>query len=317
MEIDGYLFLADTVAKLHRYLRVHGWFHHDTDSLTGIRLDQVGLHGSEVRLGFDHGGVMQSLGPGKGFCIEVLMTGDDFPEDGLIVFETSEGRELRINLVDLARDREQRYSGSSCFREFRDEIARRPACKLLDVGGRDRSLVGERKEFAGADLTVLDVIEQEGVHVVGDAHRMSDFFEAESFDFIHSRSVFEHLLMPWKVVLEMNRVLKPGGLVFISTHQTIGLHDRPWDFLRFSGDAWPAFFNAKTGFEIVNTSEEREQFIIPWIWHAGKKGAENSVGYESVSVMARKTGPAELEWPVSTETVIETAYPDVPDGNAG
>lgn len=316
MQVDGYLFLVDTVAKLHRYLRIHGWFHHDTDRLTGLRLEGAALRGHDVQIGFDHGGVSGTLGPGKGFCLEVLMCEDAFPEDALAVFSTRDGRELRIRLLDLARDRENRMQGSQNFRDFRDAIAMRPGSRLLDVGGRDRSRVGERKEFSGAAVTVLDVLAQDGVDIVGDAHAMSDFIAPESYDFIHSRSVFEHLLMPWKVVLEMNRALKPGGLVFVSTHQTIGLHDRPWDFLRFSVDSWPAFFNAKTGFEILNSNEEREQFIVPWIWHPGKKGAEYSVGFESVSVLARKTGPAQLDWAVTTEEVIATAYPDVADGLA-
>jgi hypothetical protein len=121
--------------------------------------------------------------------------------------------------------------------------------------------------------------------------------------------------MPWKAVLEINRVMKTGGYVHITTHQTIGLHDQPWDFLRFSKDAWPAFFNAKTGFEIIDSFEEIPQYIIPWLWTRDKKYAEGSVGFEASGVLARKTGPARLAWPVQVGEIVQTEYPDVPDGN--
>jgi hypothetical protein len=33
-----------------------------------------------------------------------------------------------------------------------------------------------------------------------------------------------------KVALEMNRIMKTGGLVMLATHQTWPLHEVPWDF---------------------------------------------------------------------------------------
>ncbi|WP_373690468.1 methyltransferase domain-containing protein [Sphingobium sp. DEHP117] len=72
----------------------------------------------------------------------------------------------------------------------------------------------------------------------GQSLKCYQFFEASSFDAVYSVSVFEHLLMPWKVALEMNRVLRMGGIAYIHTHQTLGLHDMPWDFWRFSDTSW-------------------------------------------------------------------------------
>jgi len=315
MEIDGHLFLVDTVAKMHRYLRVSGWFHHENSNLVGIELKDIDCHSADIRTGFDHGGVLPDLGPGKGFSVEILLREDEFPENGKLVFKTSIDARLTIKLIDLIADRQRRGGGNETFRTFRDRVALAPGSRLLDVGGRDRSKVGDRQEFPGAKMTVIDVLPGPRVDVVGDAHEMSWLFPTDHFDFIHSRSVFEHLLMPWKVALEINKILKPGGLVFISTHQTIGLHDQPWDFLRFSKDAWPGFFNKETGFEILAAYEELPQFIIPWLWSEGKRFTEGSVGFEASGVLARKIGPSHLQWPVKTADVIDTAYPNVPDGN--
>jgi SAM-dependent methyltransferase len=49
-----------------------------------------------------------------------------------------------------------------------------------------------------------------------DAERMS--FEDASFDFVYSRSVFEHLERPHRVLYEIQRVLKPGGVAHIGLH---------------------------------------------------------------------------------------------------
>lgn len=53
-------------------------------------------------------------------------------------------------------------------------------------------------------------------------------FDAESFDYIYSRAVFEHLSDPRGVLREIRRILKPGGAVVIFFHlytSDTGCHD--------------------------------------------------------------------------------------------
>jgi SAM-dependent methyltransferase len=156
---------------------------------------------------------------------------------------------------------------------------------------------------------VLDVVEGSNVDVVGDAHYLSRYFEENTFDFLMSVAVFEHLLMPWKVAIEMGKVLKPGGLAMIFTHQTIGLHDFPWDFFRFSKYAWPAIFNKHTGFEIIETEMDAPSFILPHIFHQGKINAEGAAGLEASIVVVRKIAEPSIEWNVDVSDLIETSYP--------
>jgi SAM-dependent methyltransferase len=56
-------------------------------------------------------------------------------------------------------------------------------------------------------------LDGEGVDPVGDVHKLSQSFPLGHFDFVFSVSVFEHLLFPWKAVLEINKVLKTGGYI--------------------------------------------------------------------------------------------------------
>jgi len=59
-----------------------------------------------------------------------------------------------------------------------------------------------------------------------DATRMT--FETGTFDFVYSHSVFEHIDRPEAALAEIKRVLKPGGIAYISVHHYTshsGQHD--------------------------------------------------------------------------------------------
>lgn len=76
----------------------------------------------------------------------------------------------------------------------------------LDFGcgpGINRPLL----ESSGYRYIGIDM--REGATVVGDGHCLP--FRDESFDFIISVAVIEHLSDPWQASRELNRVLKPGG----------------------------------------------------------------------------------------------------------
>jgi ubiquinone/menaquinone biosynthesis C-methylase UbiE len=89
------------------------------------------------------------------------------------------------------------------------------------------------------------------VDVVGDAHRMSQYFGNQRFDIIYSSAVFEHFAMPWVVATEIARLLKPGGILFVETHFSYGSHERPWHFFQFSDMALRVLFSPALGFECI------------------------------------------------------------------
>jgi SAM-dependent methyltransferase len=188
---------------------------------------------------------------------------------------------------------------------------REARAKLLDIGGRARSGGVQRSSwYPGCDVTVLDIIAGPDVDVVADAHEMSWHLPAGYFDFALSVAVFEHLAMPWKVAVEMARVLKRGGLALVSTHQTIGLHDTPWDFFRFSDAAFAALFNRATGFEIVTTGMLSFLHVVPRIWMERHRGWEQTGGFEGSSVLVRKVGEPLVDWQVKVSDFTATSYPD-------
>jgi SAM-dependent methyltransferase len=73
-------------------------------------------------------------------------------------------------------------------------------------------------------------------------------FDDDTFDFVYSISVFEHLDDPLQVAREVNRVLKPGGALYLGVHlytSDTGCHDpRLLSGQRAGLPFWPHLRNA-------------------------------------------------------------------------
>jgi hypothetical protein len=307
---EGYEFAVDAVTKFYNTLRIFGWFHHPEDRLTGVRLVGEAQLGSLVAVGLDHDGVRATHGPGKGFSIQILKPDEPFNEEAELEFTTASGWTGRANLKLLCKARLQPrfHKTSLMLHDFLDRLDV-PGARILDIGGRSRSLNDFSLLFKQAECVVFDILAGDNVDVVGDAHEMAKIFAPASFDAIYSVSTFEHLLMPWAVAVQMNAILKPGGLALIFSHQTLGVHDAPWDFWRFSDTAWDALFNARTGFEIIDRAMSFEQHVLPFIWRPNKTNEERVVGFEGSAVLVRKIGGCEMSWPLTPGDLTASTYP--------
>ena len=202
--------------------------------------------------------------------------------------------------------------------EFRHHCRSLRNRRVLEIGSRIRDdtatvLRQEALTDPSIDYTGFDILPGPNVDVVGDAHRLSSYFAPESFDLVCSEWVFEHLLMPWQVVTEINQVLKPGGEVMINTNHTIGLHDMPWDFWRFSDTAWIGLFNEFTGFEILKSALGDPIRLTPMRYNDGFRDHETGLGFQASGVWAKKTGPAQVSWTADSEALLgrlARAYPE-------
>ena len=245
--------------------------------------------------------------------LEALITRESFPELAILKL-TWQRKVARIPLtvLMLAAQEGSEMSLDAMFGQLIKEMSQQRSIsrpRMLDIGGRARSGLERRQNWPECDVITIDIEADPSVDVVGDAHELSRHFPPASFDVAHCVSVFEHLLMPWKAALEINRVLRPGGYVLIHTHQTIGLHDLPWDFWRFSDTSWHGLFNAHTGFEIVKTSMQSFMHVVPRVWGHRYRFAERSGGFEGSTVIARKIGETALEWEVPLTAILSTNYP--------
>jgi hypothetical protein len=223
---------------------------------------------------------------------------------------------LRVTFSDggelVLRELGERNKGEEpvhrMFLDFLATLAEGAPGRFLEIGSRARSGV-ERKGLIPAtwQYAGFDVVAGPNVDVVGDAHHLSKFFACGSFDGVMALSVLEHLLMPWKFAIELNRVMRVGAVAYFLTHQTYGLHDVPWDFWRFSSDAWPALFNDRSGFEIVRAALGEPAFVVPQLSRSSYN--PYAPAYLASAVIVRKISETSLVWDVDVESLIATTYP--------
>ncbi len=109
-----------------------------------------------------------------------------------------------------------------------------PQPVIFDIGSK--SAMGEYafgRPPAGAKFVCVDIEPGAGVDLVADAHDMH-MVPSNSVDMVMSISVLEHVRYPQKVMQEIFRILKPGGIVYINVPWVFPYHADPDDFYRFS-----------------------------------------------------------------------------------
>lgn len=190
----------------------------------------------------------------------------------------------------------------------------KPECRVLEIGSRNVTGSNLRNKFSNADYLGFDFYSGENVDVVGDAHKLSSYFaNQEKFDLIFSSAVFEHLHMPWVVALEIQKLLKVGGYVFIETHFSFSSHERPWNFFQFSDMGLRALFNDALGFDLIESGMSNP--ISGYFAH----NADNYLRHRPVTelychseILCRKRCEiAAFDWSsVNTDSIVEgTRYP--------
>jgi SAM-dependent methyltransferase len=236
----------------------------------------------------------------------------DVPENEMsgtitIVFLGPDGTRLEIKDPGRAINADPFHRAGARFWESLQGMT---AGSVLEIGSRNRTGV-VRKSLVPPSLqyTGFDIVPGQNVDVVGDAHFLSHYFPPNSFDVLFACSVFEHLLMPWKVVIELNRVMKSGGILMVTTHQTWPLHEEPWDFWRFSSHAWCGLFNRQTGFEVLESVMGEKASIVPHVLHPVVVGLDRQRCYLASLVVARKIGDTRLQWDVDPALLLDQEYP--------
>ncbi len=121
--------------------------------------------------------------------------------------------------------------------EFVRSVAARlpPGTRLLDAGAGEcayKRFFGQCRYFAmdfgmgetGWNYSNLDAFARMDALPVRDA----------SVDAILCTQVLEHLERPWQALPEMHRVLKPGGVLYLTAPMAHPEHQAPYDFFRYT-----------------------------------------------------------------------------------
>lgn len=152
---------------------------------------------------------------------------------------------------------------------FWQRLAILSPCRVLEIGTRawdghgirhhrERLLVANpAAEWLGIDLLAGD-----GVDVVADAHELSAHFEPGRFDAAILIALLEHVRRPWDVARELAKVVRPGGLAIVGTHQAFPYHGYPNDYYRFTREGLAEIFGPRHGWQ-SETEYEYPAKVIP------------------------------------------------------
>jgi SAM-dependent methyltransferase len=131
--------------------------------------------------------------------------------------------------------------------------------RILNAGSGTRNVFLPNAER----IVNIDIQNLEGVDVVGDLERMP--FSNEEFDGILNVAVLEHCPHPWKVFLELNRVLKKGGILLCIVPFAQPIHNVPDDYFRFAPSGLKRML-IDNNFEIISFDYGHSFFhVIGWI----------------------------------------------------
>ncbi len=123
-----------------------------------------------------------------------------------------------------------------------------PHAKILDLGSGNN----KRANY----IINLDIEKMPNVDVVGNGHFLP--FKDNIFDIVILEAVLEHVEHPNKVILEVNRVLKPGGWICVAVPFIQGYHASPSDYQRYTVYGLESllsdFVKAESGFCVGPTS---------------------------------------------------------------
>jgi SAM-dependent methyltransferase len=103
--------------------------------------------------------------------------------------------------------------------------------RLLDVGCGNRPyepLLPGVAEYVGIDVNHLTGRPT----ISGLAYALP--FADSSFDTVFSTQTLEHVEEPHIAITEMSRVLRPGGYLILTAPQSWRLHEKPYDFFRYT-----------------------------------------------------------------------------------
>lgn len=126
---------------------------------------------------------------------------------------------------------------------------------VLDVGSFNVN--GSYKDlFVKQNYQGCDIVEGHNVDIVmPEPYKIP--LEDESVDVMVSGNTFEHVEMPWNLVLEMDRLLKVGGFICMTVPHTFQEHKYPIDCWRMYPDGLEVLFgkwmeeNGRKKYEII------------------------------------------------------------------
>lgn len=123
----------------------------------------------------------------------------------------------------------------------------------LQVPGQE-GFADLRPFFPGKKYVGTDMREGIGVDMLLNLHKIE--LSAESVGTAICLDTLEHVECPHRALSEIHRVLKPNGIAVISSVMDFPIHDHPYDYWRFTPEAFRTLLKPFTGSFIGYSGKE-------------------------------------------------------------
>jgi SAM-dependent methyltransferase len=166
----------------------------------------------------------------------------------------------QVSQQDIEHLRVIRENVTSFLKRVGAQYGTEPA-RLLDIAPQVHE--GARPFFPpSVKIETFDIDPKSGATWIGDICRRNEFLPDNGFDMIVCTEVLEHVLQPFSAVEELRRLLRPGGLLFVTVPFNFRIHGPLPDCWRFTEHGLRALFQ---NWEIVelNQVEKEDRFLMP------------------------------------------------------
>jgi 2-polyprenyl-3-methyl-5-hydroxy-6-metoxy-1,4-benzoquinol methylase len=133
----------------------------------------------------------------------------------------------------------------------------------IGAGGEVNELLQEFAERNGFRVFTFDIDELRRPDVVGDI--CSYDFDKKQFDLVVASEVLEHLQSPHLGLQNIHRILKQDGVLILSTPFILPMHDRPYDYFRFTRHGLELLLKAFRDVQIRERNSYFEAIDVLWV----------------------------------------------------
>jgi 2-polyprenyl-3-methyl-5-hydroxy-6-metoxy-1,4-benzoquinol methylase len=137
--------------------------------------------------------------------------------------------------------------------------------KVLTVGagGEVNKLLAQYAAATDFHVTSIDIDPARGPDVVGDICELP--LSPDTFDVVVLSEVLEHLRSPADGLANLHDTLKDGGTLILTTPFILPMHDRPYDYFRFTAHGLELLLRDFRNVQIAARDSYYEAIDVLWV----------------------------------------------------
>jgi len=184
---------------------------------------------------------------------------------------------------------------------------------VAEAGGLALDVGSGRRTFGAEMLVQLEICRYPFTDVISQSDELP--FLDETFDFVFSLAVTEHVERPWVLAAEMQRVLKPGGAIVVDSAFLQPLHGYPNHYYNMTHQGLRSLFSNLEIESVAPAHYQHPWFSLRWILQslgtglddAGRRRFHGLTVSELLKALEDRCSglPSELDALALTEAAIE------------